>query len=181
MNKITAISGIMVEGGKMNSEASAQIRACLNEITPGTQILVGITPHNSIAGALNIVPIDKLLHDAEHLEKMARTEVDPTQVEAIIDLLNELSTWLPYAGKLQANAKYYWRIAQANVMEKIPEWIKDATPTDRKRWIEGQCAEYESMYEQCERIVAAITHRCDHLRTFVSYEKSLLTLNGTQK
>ena len=30
-----------------------------------------------------------------------------------------------------------------------------------------------ALYEQAERMVSAITHRCDHLRTFVSYEKTM--------
>jgi len=181
MDKINAIKGIMVEAGKLNTEASAQIRACLNEIQPGTQVIIGITPFNSIAGALDIVPLDKLLHDAAHLEKLARNQIDHTQVEAVMDLLNELSTWLPYAGKLQANAKYYLRVAQANALAGLPDYAVNGSPTDRKRWCEAQCAEYEALYEQCERMVAAITHRCDHLRTFISYEKSLASLNNIQK
>lgn len=181
MNKINAITGTMVDGGKLNSEASAQIRACLTEIQPGTQVIIGITPFNSIAGALDIVPLDKLIQDATHLEKLARNQIDHTQVEAVMDLLNELSTWLPYAGKLQANAKYYLRVAQANALAGLPDYAVNGTSTDRKRWCEAQCAEHEALYEQCERMVAAITHRCDHLRTFVSYEKSLASLNNIQK
>jgi hypothetical protein len=181
MDKINAVSATMIGGGKLNSEASAQIRACLTEIPAGTQVIIGITPFNSIAGALDIVPLDQLLKDAAHLEKMSRNHVDHTQVEAVMDLLNELSTWLPYAGKLQGNAKYYLRVAQSNALSNLPDWALNGTPTDRKRWSETQCAEYEALYEQCERMVAAITHRCDHLRTFVSYEKSLASLNNIQK
>jgi hypothetical protein len=56
-------------------------------------------------------------------------------------------------------------------MSAIPDDIKVLSISERKRWVSARIAEWEAMFERSERLCAAITHRCDHLRTFVSYEK----------
>lgn len=171
MNKIFLTHATIGEGGAVNPEASKSIRAYLAELPAGTETLIAITPKGAIAGALGIIPLERVLEDLTHLDNLTRRTIDHTNVTEVLDFLNELSTWLPYSGRLQANCKYYLLSAEAMAFDRIPEDLKGTS--ERNEWRRAQAAEYAAMYEQAVRICSAITHRCDHLRTFISYEKTV--------
>lgn len=164
------------ENGAINAEASQQLRQHLSELPEGTETLISIMPKNAIAGALDIIPLGKIVEDLKHLAERTRASIDHTDVNQVLDLLNELSEWLPYSGRLQANCKYYLLAAETNAFENIPAELK--ATSERRDWRKAQAAEYAALYEQAERCCAAITHRCDHLRTFISYEKALASLHS---
>jgi hypothetical protein len=176
MDKILITRAKVGANGTINADAQTQIRAHLAALEPGTETLIGITPKAAIAGALDIIPLQQIITDLKHLQDLARRNVDHTDVNQVLDLLNELSEWLPYAGRVQANCKYYLLAAEANAFENIPPELK--ATSERNDWRKAQAAEYAMMYEQAERTCAAMTHRCDHLRTFVSYAKAELSLHA---
>jgi hypothetical protein len=183
MNTIFVTRATVRSGGAINETASAEIRQHLSSIPANTETLICITPKNSIAGALDILPLEKIIEDVRHLSNLASASIDHTNVNAVLDLLNEISAWLPYAARLQANCKYYLLAAEANAFEHLPDNLK--ATSERNDWRKAQSAEYAALYELAERTCAAITHRCDHLRTFISYAKSEMSLaafpSGTPK
>jgi hypothetical protein len=128
-------------------------------------------PASEIRRTFDILPEQDMFDRIKHLDALASTNVDHTDINAVLDLLNELSAWLPEAGKCQASAKFYMLLAVDAVMSAIPDDIRTLSVTERRRWVSARIAEWEAIYERSERLTAAITHRCDHLRTFVSYEK----------
>lgn len=178
MDKIHITRARVGVDGKINSAAAADIRDHVSTLAPGTETLISITPFKSIAGGLDILPIEKILEDLKSLDTLSRIHVEPDAVNQVIDLLNEISEWIPYAGRIQANCKYYLRAAESNLFDNIPEHILKLSTTERTRWLKAQCAEFEALYEQAERVVSAMTHRCEHLRTFVSYEKAMAQLGN---
>jgi len=163
------------ENGAINADASQQIRSHLAAM-PGKEALISITPKDAIAGALDVLPLAKIIEDLKHLQNLCGRNCDHTDINQVLDLLNELSEWLPYSGRLQANCKYYLLAAETNAFDRLPDDIK--ATSERRDWRKAQTAEYAALYEQAERTCAAITHRCEHLRTFVSYAKSELSFNA---
>ena len=160
--------GIMQPGGK------AKIAAAIAEIPDGTEFLVGIVPAGSLPAAMNIDAPDVIVKGINEVLALAQHNVDHTNPSAVMDLLNELSGWLAYAGQLQAQAKYWLLVAELDALNNVPEHL--TSPTERKKWCNAKAAEYAALYEQAERLTAAVTHRCDHLRTFISYHKQEMTL-----
>jgi hypothetical protein len=163
------------ENGAINADASQKIRSHLAAM-PGKEALISITPKDAIAGALDVLPLAKIIEDLKHLQNLCGRNCDHTDINQVLDLLNELSEWLPYSGRIQANCKYYLLAAETNAFDRLPDEIK--ATSERRDWRKAQTAEYAALYEQAERTCAAITHRCDHLRTFVSYAKSELSFNA---
>ena len=179
MDKIFLVRDTVRHGGTISANVASGIREHMKGIA-GKEVLITVTPSGSIAGGLDILPLERLLQDLAHLEKLSRTHIEYSDINAVLDLLNELSEWLPYAGRIQANTKYYWRAAESNLFEIMPESIKALSPSERTKWLRAKCAEHESLFDQAQRTVAAITHRCEHLRTFVSYEKALAAFSNAQ-
>jgi len=165
-----AVTHVNDEGRITSAEAITAIRQTLNE-RKNTEVLITIMPAMDIRRTFDILPEQDLFDRVKHLDALASTHVDHTDINAVLDLLNELSAWLPEAGKCQASAKFYLLVAVDAVMSAIPDDIKVLSISERKRWVSARIAEWEAMFERAERLCAAITHRCDHLRTFVSYEK----------
>jgi hypothetical protein len=171
------ITRSVLGGGKMDAAAAQFIRSYINSALPETEAIISIAPCNSVAGVLDIMPLPELIQRVKQLQALASTQVDITNINAVLDLLNELSTWLPFAGKVQGHCKYYLLAAETTAIEQMPEGIRTLSTTERTKWAKGKSAEYAALYEVTERTCAAMTHRCDHLRTFVSYEKSQAQMN----
>jgi hypothetical protein len=165
-----------IAGGKLEPEASAAIREAVTK-NEGKRVVVSLFDIASLPGLYNVVTIDKVIETVNHLDSLASTNIDPTNGNAITELLNELSAWLPEAGRIQASAKFYLLNAQRASAEKIPDSVKGLSATALNKWLEGSTAEYSALYERCERLTKAITHRCDHLRTFLSYQKEEMKLS----
>ena len=178
MDKIFVTPATITGVEQINNSASVAIREHLATLPPGTEMLIAITPFKAIAGAMNIVPLEKILADLQYLETLTATQIEYTDTNAVLDLLNEISAWLAYAARLQSHCKYYWRAAEISVFKSIPDEILKLSTSERNRWLRAQTAEFESLYELAERIAAAMTHRCEHLRSFLSYEKALLNLGN---
>lgn len=165
-----AVTHVNDDGRITSAEAITAIRQTLNE-QRNTEVLITIMPASDIRRTFDILPEQDMFDRIKHLDALASTNVDHTDINAVLDLLNELSAWLPEAGKCQASAKFYMLLAVDAFMSAIPDDIRVLSVTERRRWVSARIAEWEAIYERSERLTAAITHRCDHLRTFVSYEK----------
>lgn len=178
MDKIHITRARVGDEGKVNAAATISIREHLLTLPKGTEMLISITPFGSIAGGLDIIPLQDIFEYLKKLDDLSRIHVEPDAVNQVIDLLNEISEWIPFAGRIQANCKYYWRAAESNLFANMPPEIRELSTSERTRWIKAQCAEHEALYEQAERVVSAMTHRCEHLRTFISYEKAIANLGN---
>lgn len=165
-----------ITNGKLEPDATGEIRSAITE-NEGKRVVISMYDVASLPGLYNVVTLDKVIETVNHLDSLASTNIDPTNGNAITELLNELSAWLPESGRIQASAKFYLLNAQRVAAESIPEGVKLLSATALNKWLEGNTAEYAALYERCERLTKAITHRCDHLRTFLSYQKEEMKLS----
>jgi len=173
-----------VQGGKMDNAARELVAAKMKSIANGEKVLFAIMPTNDIVGALAIMPFDDVRNTLFKLQELCDASIEYSNANACLDLLNELSAWIGQSAHLQASAKYYLCIAEAAqyaaILENIEDY-KNLTSTERKKIAASRCAEYVALYEFAERLNAAITHRCDHLRTFISFAKQEIAIsNATQ-
>ena len=146
----------------------------------GRQAVITINSAESVARTFDVLSPDELIERITHLDKLTGTHVEYTNINAVLDMLNELSGWLSEAGRVQAAAKYYMLIAHEMVIATMPDPVRSLSITERRAWASAKCAAWEAQYERATRLTAAMTHRCDHLRTFVSYEKELAKAALTQ-
>jgi hypothetical protein len=160
-----------IQAGRVSQDARTAIQEELKALE-GQQVVITITRADAMPGLPGLVTLDELAKMLQHITDLANTHVDVTDINGILDLLNELSAWLPQSGIIQASAKYYLNAAKAQLYDEVPEDIKRSGAMNVKNWIQANAYYYEALYERCERLTAAITHRCDHLRTFVSFEEA---------
>lgn len=177
MKDLFIITDKVHAGGKLPPATTSAIREKMQQYPDGEKITVTISSGKEFAGAWQVLPLETIINDLALLQSMAQTSIEYTDVNQVLHLLNELSSWLPYAGKLQANAKLYWRQSEAAALGIIPDNLQSTS--ERQKWARANSAEFEALYQSCERVCAAMTHRCDHLRTFVSYEKTQIEANKT--
>lgn len=169
---MTVVTQINDTGQIQRDGAFAAIVAELQALS-GKQVVITINDAEAVARTFDILPPDVLIERITHLDKLVSTHVEYTNINAVLDMLNELSGWLSECGKVQATAKYYMLTAHEMTIANMPDSVRALSVTERRAWIAAKCAAWEAQYERTERLTAAFTHRCDHLRTFVSYEKEL--------
>jgi hypothetical protein len=169
---MTTVTTVTDNGQLLRDAAFVAIVAELHALS-GKQVVITINDAASVARTFDVLSPDELIERITHLDKLAGTHVEYTNINAVLDMLNELSGWLSECGRAQACAKYYMLTAHEMTMATMPEHVRSLSITERRAWVAAKCAAWESQYERAERLTAAITHRCDHLRTFVSYEKEL--------
>ena len=165
-----------IKNGKLEPDATTEMRNAITE-NEGKRVVISVYDIATLPGLYNVVTIDKVIETVNYLDSLTGTNIDPTNGNAITELLNELSAWLPEAGRIQASAKFYLLNAQRVAAESVPDAITRLSATAQNKWLEGGTAEYAALYERCERLTKAITHRCDHLRTFLSYQKEEMKLS----
>ncbi|MGL4641323.1 MAG: hypothetical protein ACRCVX_16550 [Shewanella sp.] len=165
----------VVHGGKIDEKARRLVLDHMGGIPDGESVLFAVLPKNEIVGALSVMPIIDLMQTAEAIKALLNITIDHNIPNDCLDLLNELGGWMGQAAALQSSAKYYLCIAEsaqyAEMLENIDDY-KLLSVTERKQMIAARCAEYVALYELAQRLGAAMTHRCDHLRTLVSWHKS---------
>ena len=124
--------------------------------------------------AVDIVPMDKLIKEMVMLQGIAEISIDENDAAQILDLLNQISTWLPYTGKMVASARKYWNDALAEQYEAAaPDHIAGAL--EKRQYRAAKAADAQYIFDYVERLNKAMTHRADHLVTMLSYQKALTT------
>lgn len=179
---MSAISNIAiitpVSGGKLPASDGDTIRKFLSNVPDGERVTVCIMPGRAIPGAFNIMPIETITQTLDCVMKLCNTSIDHSDLPQVLDLLNEISPWLSYMAMVRASARYYTDVQQAFYLENMPESIRELSTSERVKWAKAKCAEYNALYEYADRVLAKATDRCEHLRTFISYGKQELLLNG---
>ena len=146
----------------------------------GKEIVITISDHEPKPAQEQSISFEKVMQDIVHLETLCGTQIDYTDPNAVQYLLNDLSSWLSYSGTVVANACLL--NDQARKIEYLrlfsnPQFSTLST-TERKEFARVSCSDTEHLRKRAERINAAVTHRCDHLRTFLSYIKAELQTIG---
>ena len=171
------LKSVVTETGRLET-GNQHIRQYMNE-NKGETLVISMFNARSIPGTLDLLKFDDIGQTLETVEKLINTNVDHTKPQACSEVMSELGEWLGYMAKVQASAKFYALTAKQSAVEEMPESVKGMSRTTQSEWLKGRCAAMEAMYEYACRISAAAVHRCDHLRTFISFEKEYMRLNPT--
>ena len=168
------LKSTVTEAGRLET-GSEHIRQYMND-NKGETLVISMFNARSIPGTLDLLKFDDIGQTLETVEKLINTNVDHTNAQACCEVMSELGEWLGYMAKVQASAKFYAMTAKQSAVEEMPESVKEMSRTMQAEWLKGKCAAMEAMYEYACRISAAAVHRCDHLRTFISFEKEQIRL-----
>lgn len=170
-----------IQGGRIDTNARALVAQKVQSIPDGEKVLFAIMPTNDVVGMLAIMPFDDVRNTLNKLQELCDASIEYSNVNACLDLLNELSAWIGQSAHLQASAKYYLCIAESAQYGAILENIEDyrhLSALERKKIATSRCAEYVALYEFAERLNAAIGRRCDNLRTFISFAKQEIMISN---
>lgn len=173
------IKSTVTETGRLET-GSEHIKQYMND-NKGETLVISMFNARSIPGTLDLLKFDDIGQTLEVVEKLINTNVDHTKPHACSEVMNELGEWLGYMAKVQASAKFYALTAKQSAVEEMPDDIRQMSTMIQREWINGRCAAMEAMYELSERMFKAATARCDHLRTFISFEKEYMRLNPTDE
>lgn len=168
------LKSTVTETGRLET-GNQHIRQYMNE-NKGETLVISMFNARSIPGTLDLLKFDDIGKTLEVVEKLINTNVDHTKPQDCSEVMSELGEWLGYMAKVQASAKFYALTAKQSAVEEMPESVKEMSRTMQAEWLKGKCAAMEAMYEYACRISAAAVHRCDHLRTFISFEKEQIRL-----
>jgi hypothetical protein len=168
------IKSAVTETGRLES-GGEHIRQYMND-NKGEMLVISMFNARSIPGTLDLLKFDDIGQTLETVEKLINTNVDHTKPQACSEVMSELGEWLGYMAKVQASAKFYALTAKQSAVEEMPDDIRQMSTMIQREWINGRCAAMEAMYELAERMFKAATARCDHLRTFISFEKEQIRL-----
>jgi hypothetical protein len=167
-------------GGWDNPELARYFK----EVPAGKRIVISIADDaKEKPGQSPNASLSKIETDLNHLETLCGTQIDYNDVTAVMFYLNDLSSWLSYSGKLRADIYALNLQARAVQLIKIldDQMYSSIGPLERKEHAKALCWETEAMLLRAERVNAAITHRCDHMRTFISFHKQEMTLSTNQQ
>ena len=78
-----------IKDGKLEPDASAAIREAVTA-NEGKRVVVSLFDVASLPGLYNVVALDKVIETVNHLDSLASTNIDPTNGNAITELLNAL-------------------------------------------------------------------------------------------
>ena len=124
--------------------------------------------------AVDIVPLDRLIKEMVMLQRIAERTIDGNDPPQILDLLTEISTWLPYTGKLVASAAKYWNDAKLqHLSEPAPDHLKGEF--EKRKYREAKAADAQYIYDYVYRLNSAMNSRSEHLVSLLSYQKALTT------
>jgi hypothetical protein len=170
-----------VTGGKLTPDDSDAIRQYLSHQKDGESVTVCIMPEKAIPGALSILPISQIAETLKAVSDLCNTAIDHSDTNAVLELLNNISTWLAYLALVQSSARYYADVSYIEAVENMPGEIKELGRSERMAWGKSKSAEANALYELAQRVSAAASNRCEHLRTFISFEKAQIMMNNTAK
>lgn len=168
-------------GAALPPEASAAIRQRIAEIPEGARILVSILPVKDIPGALDVMPFNVLCERYEHMQRLASVTVDHRDPNALLDALNDMGSYIAISGHMLASAKYYLHIAKQSALGDMPEHVRTLSANERRDWASAQVAQYEMIHSACDRINASLTHRCDHIRSFIAYLRAEIGISNSMQ
>lgn len=104
---------------------------------------------------------------------------DPAQIQ------HELSNRIPYLSNISkmmetATAIYDWAKGEAVKIAMKDASIIELKAAPQRLWFDGQLAKYSGMYQRVERLSKTLPSSVEGLRSLLSYEKLIASLNHTQ-
>lgn len=121
--------------------------------------------------------IEDITTQLSHINLLISQEVSESDYPTMLSYLNELSAWQANSGKCVADAEWYYH----NELEKVFDFLKkdgslkDVPATVLNNYAKAKCKEYIYLLKLSERYNRGIVHRCDSIRSILSFAKAEMT------
>jgi hypothetical protein len=118
--------------------------------------------------------IDKITEQLSHINTLISQEVSDSDYPTMLSYLNELSAWQANSGKCIADAEYYYHAELEKVFDALNKNgnLKEVPATVLNNYAKAKCKEYIYLLKLAERYNRGIVHRCDSVRSILSFAKA---------
>ena len=118
--------------------------------------------------------IDKITEQLSHINTLISQEVSDSDYPTMLSYLNELSAWQANSGKCVADAEYYYHAELEKVFDTLNKNgnLKEVPATVLNNYAKAKCKEYIYLLKLAERYNRGIVHRCDSVRSILSFAKA---------
>ena len=120
--------------------------------------------------------IEDITTQLSHINMLISQEVSESDYPTMLSYLNELSAWQANSGKCVADAEYYYHTELEKVFNFLQKdgSLKDVPATVLNNYAKAKCKEYIYLHKLAERYNRGIVHRCDAIRSILSFAKAEL-------
>lgn len=164
-----------IKKGKFDGEAVAAVREALRNAEGQTMV---VTIYESELLNRHIKPLEETISEIERLQLLASQYVDENDGQSIATLLNDISSWVSYAGTIAASAEAHALRQKKEIILSMPDSICSKPPSVQTEYIKAANASLASLASLAVMTKTGLVHRMETLRTLLSYQKSLITLGG---
>ena len=118
--------------------------------------------------------IEQITDQLEQINLLISQQIDESDYPTLLSYLNELSSWQGNSGKCVADAEYYYNEKLLEVFQELKAdgSLNRVPATIITNYTKAKCKEYIYLVKLAERYNRGITHRCDSIRSILSFAKS---------
>lgn len=123
--------------------------------------------------------IEQITEQLSHINTLISQELSESDYPTMISYLDELSAWQGNSGKCVADAEYHYHTKLESVFNDLQKdgSLKDVPATVLNNYAKAKCKEYLYLVKLSERYNRGLTHRCDSIRTILSFAKAEMIRN----
>lgn len=118
--------------------------------------------------------IDDITTQLSHVNMLISQEINESDYPTMLSYLNELSAWQGNSGKCVADAEWYYHTELEKVFDELDKKgnLKDVPATVLNNLAKAKCKEFIYLLKLAERYNRGIVHRCDSIRSILSFAKA---------
>ena len=118
--------------------------------------------------------IEQITDQLEQINLLISQQIDESDYPTLLSYLNELSSWQGNSGKCVADAEYYYNEKLLEVFQELKAdgSLNRVPATIITNYTKAKCKELIHLVKLAERYNRGITHRCDSIRSILSFAKS---------
>ena len=118
--------------------------------------------------------IEDITTQLSHINTLISQEISESDYPTMLSYLNELSAWQGNSGKCVADAEWYYHEELEKVFDELDKKgnLKDVPATVLNNLAKAKCKEFIYLLELAERYNRGIVHRCDSIRSILSFAKA---------
>ena len=121
--------------------------------------------------------IEEITTQLSHINTLISQEISESDYPTMLSYLNELSAWQGNSGKCVADAEWYYHEELEKVFDELDKKgnLKDVPATVLNNLAKAKCKEFIYLLKLAERYNRGIVHRCDSIRSILSFAKAEMT------
>ncbi len=121
--------------------------------------------------------IEDITTQLSHINTLISQEISESDYPTMLSYLNELSAWQGNSGKCVADAEWYYHEELEKVFDELDKKgnLKDVPATVLNNLAKAKCKEFIYLLKLAERYNRGIVHRCDSIRSILSFAKAEMT------